>query len=382
MTVLSAVIAVLPTRRPNNDRCIQTSLYTARRAPNAVWLATHADKGEVKCLHLVTHCQSSQSQHVQQGAPNISHLDTAVQQQWDHAANAHLGNVIIKPHSNKKVWWTCDRCPDGHLHRWSAFVYSRTAGRGCPQCSGRAVCKHNSLATKAPKVAAQWDYEANTGTPDSVVAQSKRRVGWHCDVCGCKWTATPNARVSKLRRGCPRCAELTNLKQRIRHPTFEECRHPLLTEWDHKRNAAQRTFPDKIRLRSSRKIFWLCTKCPAGQEHSWPAKPNSRTGGSTTGCPFCAGHAACRCNSLQALYPDIAAEWDHSKNEGQPSDITGSSTHLAWWSSPQCASWQQRIFSRTSPVQQETARLRQMQQRQESASRKREVAEPQAPLQA
>ncbi|KAL3132815.1 hypothetical protein ABBQ38_006741 [Trebouxia sp. C0009 RCD-2024] len=383
--VFSPDMAALPARHLSNDRFVlcpehtlplyvwftafwlyrrrQTSPHTQRKATNAFLLGTHAVKGEARCLCLTTDCCSNQSKYLQQGGPDISHLDPALQQQWDHAANAHLGNMIIKPYSAKKVWWTCDQCPDGHLHRWLALVHNRTSGRGCPQCSSRAVCKHNCLATKAPKVAAQWDYDANTGTPDSVVAQSGTKVGWRCGACGHKWRASPHARVSKLRSGCPQCKENAKTKKRFQHPTFAECQHPLLAEWDHKRNAAQGHFPENTKLRSKKKIFWLCTKCPAGQEHSWRAQPCVRTTRNQTGCPFCAGQTACRCNSLQALYPGIAAEWDHSKNEGQPSDFTGSSTHLAWWFSPQRASWQQRIYRRTSPVQQETARLRRLQQR-------------------
>ena len=95
------------------------------------------------------------------------------------------------------------------------------------------------------------------------------------------------------------------------------------------------------------KIFWLCSKCPAKQEHSWSAWPCSRNCRGKSGCPCCAGQVACQCNSLQALCPSIAVEWDHGKNEGQPSDYTASSSHLAWWSSPQRGSWQQTIHSRT-----------------------------------
>ena len=97
--------------------------------------------------------------------------------------------------------------------------------------------------------------------------------------------------------------------------------------------------------------------------------PYHRTGRRQSGCPFCAGQAACTCNSLQALYPDIAAQWDYSKNEGQPSDFPGSSSYLAWWSSPQRGSWQQFIKSRTSQEQQRTARhLLRLQQRQKQKS--------------
>ncbi|KAL3132805.1 hypothetical protein ABBQ38_006732 [Trebouxia sp. C0009 RCD-2024] len=159
------------------------------------------------------------------GGPSISRLDPALQQQWDHAANAHLGSIDIKPHSDRKVWWTCDQCPDGHLHRWFAKIGNRTGGTGCPQCNGNAVCKHNSLATKAPKVAAQWDSDVNTSKPDSVVAQSNTKVGWKCSECGYKWTASPNSRVSKNRPGCAECHNnaMTNKKQ-TRHPTL--CRVP------------------------------------------------------------------------------------------------------------------------------------------------------------
>ena len=123
---------------------------------------------------------STQSQRTQQKSPDISLLDPALQKQWDHAANARLGSIVIKPMSNKKAWWMCDKCPNGHRHSWCALVFSRTDGNGCPQCSSRKVCQHNSLATKAPEVAAQWDYEKNDDTPDSVVAMSRQSLRWLC----------------------------------------------------------------------------------------------------------------------------------------------------------------------------------------------------------
>ena len=62
-------------------------------------------------------CHSKQDQHAaaQQAGPDISRLDSDLQQQWDHAANAHLG-IDITPQSHRKVGWLCDQCPDGHLH--------------------------------------------------------------------------------------------------------------------------------------------------------------------------------------------------------------------------------------------------------------------------
>ena len=267
---------------------------------NGGWLTiSHmAYAGRVQDQHSDVRCCSSQDQEasVQQKGPDISRLDPALQEQWDHAANAHLGAIDIKPKSGRKVWWICDQCPDGHLHRWEAAVYSRSNGRGCPQCSGHKVCKHNSLATKAPKVAAQWDYGANIGTPDSVVAQSNKSVGWLCEVCGEQWSQPPSYRVSKRKTGCPQCARKAQGKKKLKHPTFAECQDPhskaVLAEWDHERNALKRNFPHNTSLRSAKQIFWLCNKCPAGQQHSWSAAPYNRTGKMNSGCPFCAGKAA------------------------------------------------------------------------------------------
>ncbi|KAL3154964.1 hypothetical protein ABBQ38_011492 [Trebouxia sp. C0009 RCD-2024] len=68
------------------------------------------------------------------------------------------------------------------------------------------------------------------------------------------------------------------------------------------------------------------------------------------------GKAACRRNALQTLYHDTAADRDYSKNQGQPSAHTASSTFLAWWSSCQRASWQWTIMSFTVNAKQKFAR--------------------------
>ncbi|KAL3147881.1 hypothetical protein ABBQ32_002602 [Trebouxia sp. C0010 RCD-2024] len=220
-------------------------------AAGGAWPASVESQDNHHSQHHWTSFFSTQGQPVKQEGPHVSLLDPVLRQQWDHTANAHLGNTVIRPYSHRKVWWTCDQCPDGHLHSWSACVSDRSSGNVCPQCRGRRVCKHNSLATKAPLVAAQWDYEANAGTPDNVVAWSNKPVGWLCDVCGGRWTAAPDHGISKTMSGCPKCAEDAECTPRTKQPTFAECQHPLLAEWDHARNASQRNCLDKVRLQSN-----------------------------------------------------------------------------------------------------------------------------------
>ncbi|KAL3143034.1 hypothetical protein ABBQ38_003311 [Trebouxia sp. C0009 RCD-2024] len=196
-----AVLPGLPTWQP--PPC-KSSPYTNMKAASALQRThgrTRHQHHEARCL-VIKAAQAGSIGEV----PSITLLDPVLQRQWDHSANAYLGTIDIKPDSTKQVRWICDQCPDGQLHSWSAMVRSRTNGSGCPQCGGRKVCKHNSLASKASLVAAQWDYEANDGTPDDVLAESGQLVRWKCDVCGFKWTSTPKARVSKRMCGCPQCA--------------------------------------------------------------------------------------------------------------------------------------------------------------------------------
>ena len=187
---------------------------------------------------------------------------------WQHC--------VIRPQSHKKISLRCEHCPDGYLHQWVANVQSRTQGSGCPQCTGHKVCRHNSLATKAPTVAADWDYRANAGlgTPDSVVSKCNRAASWLCHDCGHSWTATINSRVHR-QTCCPKC----ELRSRgyTRRPTFAGSQHPYLAQWDHKRNAAQGNFPENTTEGSSKQVYWLCPNCPARQEHSWSTSPVSRT---------------------------------------------------------------------------------------------------------
>ena len=54
-----------------------------------------------------------------------------------------------------------------------------------------------------PLVAAEWDYEGNSDTPDNVVAGSGRPVAWQCRACGYRWTSTPKARATKQQLWLP-----------------------------------------------------------------------------------------------------------------------------------------------------------------------------------
>ena len=66
-----------------------------------------------------------------------------------------------------------------------------------------------------------------------------------------------------------------------------------------------------------------------------------------TGCPFCVGHMLCECNSLQTVYPDVAADFDTKKNGVTPAEVTGSTTAKYSWLSDEPGSTKRSVHQRT-----------------------------------
>ncbi len=284
--------------------------------------------------------------------PNISLLAKELQTQWHVKHNMHLGNSVIRPNSHRKVWWSCNQCPEGLPHVWGSRVDNRTQGRGCPFCSGTAVCQHNTLAQKAPKIALFWDAKKNQPlSPDQVTVFSSMRAYWKCNACWHEWQASIRTKVYG-RTGCPKCAKANGGRKadgtRQKHPTFAAADHALLQQWDHDRNSDNGNFPDNTTLQSSKPIWWRCYECPKSKVHSWQASPNQRNGKIARGCPCCVGHKLCECNSLETVCPDVAADFDAEKNGVSSAEVTSATTSKYSWLSDQPGAKKRSVALRTA----------------------------------
>ena len=277
-----------------------------------------------------------------QAGPNISKLAPHLQQEWDHAANAHLGRVVITPHSHSKVWWRSGMCKTGQPHRWQATVSNRSNGRSCPYNTGKAVCPCNDLAHNYPEVAAEWDWEANVErTPETVSASSNIKAAWRCGLCGHRWSATVSLRTKGT--GCPQCAREARRIQ-TRQPSISIGAPHLLAEWDREANKKCGWQPDQITLGSGKKVHWVVhDECKLGLVHRWQASPNDRITLSS-GSPFPSGKAVCACNSLAVQCPEAADLWD-SQNNGDltPGGVAVQSVKVVAWKGPDGSQWQQKV---------------------------------------
>ena len=118
--------------------------------------------------------------------------------EWNYNKNLHLTPYSVTTHSNKKVWWKCNK-----NHEWKTSVEERVRGRGCPYCCGKKVCIDNSLITKNPILCQEWNYEKNENlTPNNFTQFSAKKVWWKCEK-GHEWQAMISNRSSGT--GCKKC---------------------------------------------------------------------------------------------------------------------------------------------------------------------------------
>ena len=95
----------------------------------------------------------------------------------------------------------------------------------------------------------------------------------------------------------------------------------LVSQWSDRNELT----PHDYYSHSTKKVWWVCTK-----GHVYSATPNHRSRG--RGCPFCSGNQALRgFNDLGTTHPDLAEEWDVSKNERPFHSVTKGSHYKAWW---------------------------------------------------
>ncbi len=195
--------------------------------------------------------------------------------QWDAERNGTLTPSTVTAGSGRMIWWRCANGPD---HVWRAKPNNRTEGAGCPFCANRSVSVTNSLATSAPRIAAEWHSDKNgLARPSDVTATSTRISWWQCSVrAEHQWRAAIRDRT-RGDRGCPYCS-----RRRVSHDRSLAAWHPrIAAEWHPSRNGD--LSPRDVAPGSSRRVWWQCAD---DRDHCWEATVDNRVR-RASGCPKC-----------------------------------------------------------------------------------------------
>lgn len=254
---------------------------------------------------------------------------------WDFERNKQdfptLDIRTIKPMSNKKAWWKCKN----HPHSWQTSIRRRSEGFLCSYCSNKKLLQgFNDFSTKFPKLIEKWEQSKTNPDPKTVLyCTGKVEIQWPCEK-GHFFTTTP-ALISKG-RGCNYCQGTKVLKGF--NDLASKC--PDSTEWwDYEKNSKT---PEDVRYGSDVKVWW---KCPLG--HNYQASINHFRHGRR--CSICAGKTVDATTQLSITHPHLEREWDYSRNDKTPQDISVGHDKKVWWICEKCDHhWEAYVYNRTN----------------------------------
>ena len=252
--------------------------------------------------------------------------------EWHPTKNNDTTPYMVPPAAPVKYWWLCPQ-----KHSYQATIGNRTNEKqptGCPYCANRKVGRDNSLLFKFPKIAQLWHPSKNKNLgPGNVVPGSYSNVWWKCRK-GHVFNVVVNDMVKRGGK-CLYCTD--KLVSRDNNLSFK---FPHLgREWHTTKNKEGN--PGKIIASKNIKGWW---KCPKG--HEYEAQLQSRINGKHAGCLYCSGQLPTKIDNLLSLFPDIASQWDHAKNEDSPDKFSPKNWSTVWWRCPRNHSYEAPIFLR------------------------------------
>ena len=279
-------------------------------------------------------CPYCAGRKVLPGFNDLASLYPEIAAQWHPTKNGLERPDQVTAGSSKKIWW---RCQKGH--EWLATPCTRTStGCGCPYCANRKILTgYNDLASKKPKLAAEWDLEKNAPlTPDQVGTGSLRTVWWRCPK-GHSYRSSIDSRVRK-NSGCPYCS-LRRVKPEIND--FKTRFPELAAQWDEEKNGGN--VPDGMKCTSRFRAWWKC-----GRGHSYQVPVFNRIYNGVN-CPYCSGkRVLAGYNDLATLRPDLALQWHPALNAPlTPQQVTTGSGKKVWWRCSEGHVWRAAVFNRT-----------------------------------
>lgn len=197
-----------------------------------------------------------------------------------------------------------------------------------------------SLADLYPELLGEWHSPKNFPLrPNELSPGSNKKVWWKCEK-GHEWQATISHRTGKNKTDCPYCSGRKATSANNLAVLFPD----LLKEWNYQKNAHLN--PEHISQNSHKKAWWSCSK-----GHDWQTAVVYRTR-QKSGCPYCSGMLVCKDNCLNTLFPELAKEWQPTKNgKLTPEVVTSGSDRKVWWQCSKGHEWDAAVYQRTGKNQ-------------------------------
>lgn len=323
-----------------------------------------------------------------QGYNDLATTNPLLAREWHPQKNGELSPRDVFQNTNKKVWWQCRKG-----HDWQASPNERSQGNGCPTCSSelhtsfpeQCLLFYFSKITEALSRIKIDGIEIDVFLPQINVGIEYNGRYYHKNVVNLKKVSTlqkKGIRVITIQESEKNevsedviyynynFRDKTNLIWAIEAAFSLVCLTPphmdinqdelaiyeqyiqlekensiavknpeIAKEWHPIKNG--KLTAEMVSYQSNVKVWWL------GQcGHEWQASTSHRYRG--RGCPYCCNNAVLPgFNDLSTTNPDLAKEWNYSKNsELHPTDVTQGCSKKVWWMCAAGHEWEATVYSR------------------------------------
>lgn len=204
-----------------------------------------------------------------------------------------------------------------------------------------------NIEAMCPELIKYWHSSKNINVkPDELSIKSAGKIWWRCGKGpDHEWKASPRCMhelYTNEEEVCPFCS---NRKVSVTN-SLATLYPEISSQWDTSKNGE--LTPSKVLPTSSLSVWWKCDK---GEHHEWKRVIHRRTHPRSSiedKCPFCCG-VDIQSNSLAVCRPDLAAEWDYSRNgDLTPETVSKSSSKRVWWVCPNGHHYQSAVYNRGS----------------------------------
>jgi len=257
------------------------------------------------------YCSTNQLKHCIHDS--IVWTNQELAKQWHPTKNGELKPEDFIIGSAKSVWWLCEKkCKEGCLHEWASTIRDRV-NNGCPCCSRKKNCIHESITWTHSELVKQWHPTKNGELkPEHFILGSHTKVWWLCEqICsyGClhEWETAIINRTNGY--GCPFCSKHSSREICI-HDSIVYTHPEIAKQWHPTKNGDLK--PENFTYGSGN-VWWFSNVC----NHEWEASIANRTGRGD-GCTKCINKTEEKlydelCKYYPLLKQQFKVEWCKNK---------------------------------------------------------------------
>ena len=236
--------------------------------------------------------------------------------------------------------------PSSLLHCRCVSSVSTKGAEGVVRHSARDLEKWN-IEAQCPELIKFWHPTKNGSLrPSTVSVRSTEKIWWKCGRGpDHEWFVSPRTMYNPESKSICKCPFCDNRRVSVTN-SLSTLYPEIAAQWHPTRNGD--VHPSAILPTSSYKAWWKCDK---GENHVWQRVVAHRTKPRSVfedKCPFCM-KVDRHSQSLAVCRPDLAKEWDYSRNGGlTPEMVSKSSAKKVWWMCEKGHHYQCAVYNRGS----------------------------------